>query len=60
MYHALDLGIGVEEFWDMTPRAICILVQEMAASGKAANQPARRAGKGAAPRVVKLDHIPRP
>lgn len=39
MYHALDLGIGVEEFWDMTPRAICILVQEMAASGKAANQP---------------------
>ncbi len=60
MYHALDLGMTVAEFWDSTPRAICLLLEEM---GRGQHRPAaeRRAAGAAGPaQVVKLDYIPRP
>ncbi len=61
MFHALDLGISVDEFWEMTPRAICVLLDEMARATQAASPrasvPARPAGT---PQVVRLDYIPRP
>lgn len=59
MYHALDLGISVAEFWGMTPRAICILLDEMRRGAKAAPRGSGKA-TGGAPRVVRLDYIPRP
>lgn len=60
MYHALDLGMTVAEFWDSTPRAICLLMAEMGRGQKQASanrKPGRHAGPA---QVVKLDYIPRP
>ncbi len=60
MFHALDLGISVDAFWEMTPRAICLLVQEMARNTGSANASVKGAGGPASPRVVHLNYIPRP
>lgn len=61
MFHALDLGISVEAFWEMTPRAICLLTQEMARNTSGAKAAARGGGSSASsPRVVQLNYIPRP
>ena len=61
MYHALDMGISVTDFWEMTPRAICVLMDEMVRTSKAGA--ARQTSRPATARerqVVKLDYIPRP
>ncbi len=61
MFHALDLGISVDAFWEMTPRAICLLVQEMARNTGSAKASARGMGSTtSSPRVVHLNYIPRP
>lgn len=57
MYHALDLGISAMEFWDMTPRAICILLDEMVRSSTGTREKRSAGGAG---QVVQLDYIPRP
>lgn len=60
MYHALDLGMTVAEFWDSTPRAICLLLSEMGRGQKPASV-GRGTGRYKTPaQVVKLDYIPRP
>ena len=56
MFHALDMGVSVESFWDMSPRAVVLLHREMRrAAGKSA--PARRPAE---PQLVRLNYIPRP
>ncbi len=61
MFHALDLGISVDAFWEMTPRAICLLVQEMARNTSSAKASTRGAGRASSvPQVVHLNYIPRP
>ncbi len=61
MYHALDLGMTEEEFWDTTPRAICILMDEMVRSS-GAKQGGHSRGQTApgGRQVVQLNYIPRP
>lgn len=60
MYHALDLGMTVAEFWDSTPRAICLLLEEMG-RGQRRSAPGRGSARAAGPaQLVKLDYIPRP
>lgn len=57
MYHALDLGISTDAFWEMTPRAICILLSEM----MRANQPREKhTASGSGGQTVRLNYIPRP
>lgn len=58
MYHALDIGISVDEFWEMTPRGILLLLDEMMRANKVRGQQSSSAA--AAPQVVKLNYIPRP
>ncbi len=63
MYRALDLGMSVEAFWQTTPRAIVLLVQEMvrevqARGGSGPEWPKYPAGGGK--REVRLSYIPRP
>ncbi len=63
MYRALDLGMSVEAFWQTTPRAIVLLVQEMvrevqARSGGSSKQPNYPSSGGK--REVRLSYIPRP
>ena len=62
MFHALDLGISVDEFWEMTPRAICVLLDEMARTTQAVQHPAAasRPVSAGTTQVVHLDYIPRP
>lgn len=56
LFHALDLGISVQDFWDMTPRGIVLLMEEMSRS----HRMARRAHDGGAETVQQLNYIPRP
>lgn len=58
MYHALDMGVSAEAFWDMSARAVVLLHQELrrgvkGAAGKA--QPVQEKGG-----AVRLNYIPRP
>lgn len=57
MYHALDMGVSYESFWNMSARAIVLLHREMrrtAQGGPARPREAEQPGR------VRLDYIPRP
>ena len=57
MYHALDMGVSVESFWDMSARAIVMLHREMRRSmAVKPTEPQEAAEVG----PVRLDYIPRP
>lgn len=56
MYHALDMGVGFEAFWEMSPRAIVLLHRELRRGAKAAPSPARLSG---GEQRVRLNYIPR-
>lgn len=60
MTHALDLGIGVDEFWSMTPRAIIMLVQEAERSRSSGVKETKKTSAPASNGVVRLNYIPRP
>ncbi len=62
MYHALDLGMTADEFWNTTPRAICILMDEMLRSSGGAKrvESSGRTSAAGSGQVVKLSYIPRP
>lgn len=54
MHQALDMGVSVREFWQMSPRAIWLLTQEQIRSIK------RRSGKQPGkPGGQRLTYIPR-
>lgn len=40
MHNALEMGVSVSEFWELSPRAVWVLTQERIRSME------RRAGKG--------------
>lgn len=56
MYHALDMGVGFEAFWEMSPRAIVLLHRELRRGAKAAPSSARPSG---GEQRVRLNYIPR-
>lgn len=57
MYHAIDMGVSVESFWDMSARAIVMLHREMRRSmAVKPTKPQDAAEVG----PVRLDYIPRP
>lgn len=60
MVHALDMGISAEEFWDMTPRGICLLVNEMLRAGEGGRGRSGRKLAASGTEPVKLCYIPRP
>jgi len=53
MYNALDMGVSVDAFWEMSPRALWVLTQErirsMEQRSRAKEKPAGR----------RLSYIPR-
>lgn len=60
MTHALDLGIGVADFWDMTPRAIILLVQEAERCRIGTGKETKKSKAPSQGGVVQLNYIPRP
>ena len=58
MYHALDMGISAADFWEMSPRAVVMLHQELRHSMPKTQQGSRRGPAPSGP--VRLDYIPRP
>ncbi len=57
MYHALDLGVSAEEFWNMSARAIVLLHKEMRRGVEAARSSRAAAAR---PQSRRLNYIPRP
>ena len=57
MYDALELGLSVNDFWDMTPRAIYLLRDEKL---RRLEGRARAKGGGAKPKGQRLKYLPRP
>lgn len=62
MYHALDLGLSVDDFWNSTPRMIILLQKELGKSvaraegGRKTTASGTRITGGAMP----LNMLPRP
>lgn len=54
MYRALDLGVSVQEFWEMSPRACWVLQQTLISDMKRQKQ-----AQEAANTPQKLNYIPR-
>jgi len=52
MYHALDLGVSAEAFWEMSPRAVVALQREMIRSHQQQKKPPEQKEK-------RLSYIPR-
>lgn len=53
MYHALDLGLSVADFWEMSPRGIFLLQEELVKSIHGKHSPAdQQQGQ-------RLNYIPR-
>lgn len=65
MYLAMDVGISVDAFWDMSAHAVYLLHLEMRKSYSAAQRGkgAAKAGSSArapAPKVMPMSMLPRP
>lgn len=56
MHDALQLGLRVDDFWAMSPRAIVYLQRERLRQLGAAGQKSRRQESGG----VRLSYLPRP
>ena len=59
LYHALDLGLTYDDFWNMTPRAIMLLQAEL---GRGSGGGGRRTAGGAVVQggAMPLSRLPRP
>jgi len=57
VYHALDMGVSYESFWNMSARAIVLLHREMRRTAQGGHAQPREAEQ---PGRVRLDYIPRP
>ena len=57
MFHALDLGIGVREFWAMSPRAVLLIQAELVAVKGGGGQ---AGGRRAEPARLRLANVPTP
>lgn len=51
MYHALDLGLSMEDFWEVSPRTIWVLQQQLIRTIKRKKAPEQEAPR--------LNYIPR-
>lgn len=58
MYRALDLGVSVQEFWEMSPRA-CWVLQQTLISDMARQAKAKKDAADKAPTPQRLNYIPR-
>lgn len=56
MYHALDMGISVDDFWNMSARAVVNVQRQMLRERKAVRQERENKKK----RGPRLARIPRP
>ena len=56
MFHALDLGIGTQAFWAMSPRAVLLIQAELVAV-KGGGQ---ASGRTAEPARLRLADLPKP
>lgn len=54
MYNALDMGVTVDAFWEMSPRALWVLTQERIRSMERRAGKGRRSGEG-----TRIGYIPR-
>ena len=54
MYRALDLGVSVQEFWEMSPRACWMLQQTLISDMERRNKVKEKASS-----PQKLNYIPR-
>ncbi len=57
MFHALDLGIGTQAFWAMSPRAVLLLQAELVAVKGSSGQ---AGGRTAEPTRLRLADLPKP
>ena len=62
MYHALDLGLTMDDFWNSTPRMIMLLQRELGASVARAggNRKTTASGVKITGGAMPLSMLPRP
>lgn len=57
MHEALRLGLSADDFWRMSARAVCLLIEERARCAGSGRAPGREAPKRS---VSRLNYLPRP